>query len=636
MSFALRVRHTFEDIKGDRQRRPGFILAIGAIGLLILAAIFSVMITFRVEDATYWVSHTYQVRGLLGTILAQVQDEQIRARDRLLGAQTDPSREASMPRAQLRADLDTLERLVADNPSQVAHAKQIAALVEREWKSLDAFGTAAAPATGAASAIGGEASANMAEIRARLEEFDATEGSLLGGRRALTERLQTLLLALELVSLVSAAIATTAVMSTNWSYIADLRTQAAALQLESKSRREAETLLVQSQKLELVGQLTAGIAHDFNNLLTIVIGSLDNARRRLASDPAQADGGVATSIAAARQGAEKAADLTKRLLAFSRQQPLAPRALDLNKIVSNISEVLVRTVGETIRIETVLAAGLWRAFADHSQIENAIVNLVLNARDAMPDGGRITIESANAFLDDFYVAQFGDVAAGQYVLLSVSDTGVGIPPELLSRVFDPFFTTKDVGKGTGLGLAMIHGFVKQSHGHIRIYSELGHGTSVKIYLPRMTDAAAPAAAPIVSSRTAGDAPRAKPGEVVLVVEDDEGVREFAVPAIESLGYEVLSARDGAEGLARLMEGGRIDILFTDVVLPGKMNGRQLANEAQRLRPGLGVLYTTGYTRNAIVHDGRLDADVRLLSKPYTMDQLAVSLRSLIDENQKVS
>jgi signal transduction histidine kinase/CheY-like chemotaxis protein len=403
----------------------------------------------------------------------------------------------------------------------------------------------------------------------------------------------------------------------------------AELEAEMHRREHAEATLRQSQKIEAIGQLTGGIAHDFNNMLTVIMGNLDTLRRRM---PTLDDTpNLAKPLQAAQLGARNAAKLTHRLLAFSRQQALQPTALDLNALVSGLSDMLGRTVGEQVKIETVLTAGLWPAFADANQMENAIVNLAVNARDAMPDGGTLTIETQNVFLDEAYARRFSDVQAGQYVMVSVSDTGIGIPPDRLDRVFEPFFTTKAAGKGTGLGLAMVHGFVKQSGGHIRVYSELGHGTVVKIYLPRLAGEPKAAAAPRgVSSNTDAAPPRAKPGETILLVEDHAGVREYAAGTLEDLGYRVIAAEDGPRALAALEAESRVDLLFTDVVLSGGMNGRQLAEAATALRRGLPVLFTTGYTRNAIVHHGRLDPGVNLLGKPYTQRDLAEKIRLLID------
>ena len=533
-------------------------------------------------------------------------------------------------------DLAALRRLVLDNPPQVARVEAIERLVEAYFERFDreAATKPTEPAMVAATATEGEAQDSLNQIDELFGAFDAVEAALLSGRQSKADLLQALLLGLTLLSLVLATLASTAVAITSWSYIRQLRAQSDALQAEAASRRDAEFRLLQTQKLELVGQLTAGIAHDFNNLLTIVIGNLDTARRRIEQGHAADAGRLAKPVDTAAEGARRAAGLTQKLLAFARQQPLKPTQLDLNKAVANMSDVLTRTVGEAVKIETVLAAGLWPAFADPGHVDNAIVNLVVNARDAMPDGGHITIETANAWLSEHYVAQFGDVSPGQYVSLSVTDTGLGIPPDILPRVFEPFFTTKDVGKGTGLGLATIHGFVKQSKGHIRIYSEPGHGTTVKVYLPRMIDAVVVATTPEIQESSDAAAPASEAGEVVLMVEDDEGVRDFARSALESLGYKVLAARDGAEGLALLRDAERVDVLFTDVVLPGGVNGRRLADEAVRLRPRLPVLYTTGYTRNAIIHDGRLDPDVQLISKPYTQGVLARSLRRIIDESRR--
>ena len=415
--------------------------------------------------------------------------------------------------------------------------------------------------------------------------------------------------------------------------IRELRERTEALAEETRVRKEAQAMLLQTQKMELIGLLAGGIAHDFNNLMTIVIGNLDSAERRLArAGPADA-AAISRPIAAAMQGARRAASLTQRLLAFSRQQVLAPQPVDLNKLVASLSDMLTRTVGEAIAVETVLASGLWPAFADVSQLENAIVNLVVNARDAMPQGGRITLETANASLDEAYCAQFGDVEPGQYVLLSVTDTGTGISPENLGKVFEPFFTTKGAATRTGLGLSMIYGFVKQSKGHIRLYSEVGHGTTAKIYLPRRR-APRVESVPAPQRKENARISSARPGEVVLIVEDDEDVRDSTVALLGELGYSVLAARNGDEALVRLQGSERIDILFTDVVLPQGMNGRALALEASALRPGLPVLFTTGYARNAIIRNGGLDPGVHFLAKPYTQQEIAQKLRAALDAPAK--
>ena len=394
----------------------------------------------------------------------------------------------------------------------------------------------------------------------------------------------------------------------------------AALKAEIVAKEAAEGQVRQMQKLESIGQLTGGIAHDFNNMLAIVIGSLDLALRRL-DDPA---GKVIGYIDNAMDGAKRAATLTKRLLAFSRQQALAPEPIDPNTFVGHISELLRRTLGEGIQIETVLAGGLWRTYADAGELENAIVNLAVNARDAMDGTGKLTIETANTHLDDAY-ATGHDATAGQYVVICVTDTGGGMPDEVIARAFDPFFTTKAVGKGTGLGLSQVYGFVKQTGGHVKIYSEVGEATTVKLYMPRWTGAAAPDKRVV----SVGELPRAHDGETVLVVEDEASVRLVTVDALRDLGYFVLHAGDADEALAALGSGQRVDLLFTDIVMPGR-NGRELAEAAQALRSELKVLYTTGYTRNAVVHNGMLDAQVAFLAKPFSVEALAVKVRHVLD------
>ncbi|MCX7305854.1 MAG: CHASE3 domain-containing protein [Hyphomicrobiales bacterium] len=392
-----------------------------------------------------------------------------------------------------------------------------------------------------------------------------------------------------------------------------------ALRNEIATRQAAEQQVRQMQKMEAVGQLTGGIAHDFNNMLAIIISAMNLAQRKLG----RGDTDIGKFIDAASDAAGRAANLTARLLAFARQQPLAPQVLDANRVVTGMSDLLRRTLGETVSVETVLAGGLWRAFADPSQIENAVLNLAVNGRDAMPDGGKLTIETANAALDEQYASAHAEVTAGQYVMIAVTDTGSGMSQEVIAKALEPFFTTKPTGKGTGLGLSQVFGFVKQSGGHLKIYSEPGEGTTVKIYLKRHFGEEEQPAVTVVPD------PDKRPTETVLVVEDDPRVRAGTVDALRELGYMVIHAGDGAEALRRLDGHPEVTLLFTDIVMP-VMNGRKLAEEARSRRPDIKVLFTTGFTRNAVVHNGVLDPGVQLLSKPFTIDQLAAKLREVLD------
>ena len=384
-------------------------------------------------------------------------------------------------------------------------------------------------------------------------------------------------------------------------------------------RAQAEAVLRESQKMQAIGQLTGGIAHDFNNLLTVVLGNLEFIRSK-PSDEQRLQARLERAMWAAQRGAS----LTRQLLAFARKQPLAPAALDLAAIVPELVPLLRRTLGEHIEVRYVDAAGLWPAMADPAQLESAVLNLALNARDAMPGGGRLTIELANKVLDTEYAARHVEVVPGDYTMLAVSDTGHGMTPDVIARVFEPFFTTKADGKGTGLGMAMVFGFVKQSGGHVKIYSEPGEGTTVRIYLPRALRA--PAAVP----RSAGPVELPRGSATVLVVEDEPGVREIAVAILRDLGYRVLEATDGDEAL--LLFGAHatgVDLLLTDVVLPGRIRGRELAERITAIRPEVSVLYMSGYTENSIVHNGRLDDGVHLISKPFQREQLARKVAELL-------
>ncbi|NMG30498.1 PAS domain S-box protein [Aromatoleum evansii] len=401
---------------------------------------------------------------------------------------------------------------------------------------------------------------------------------------------------------------------------AELEQANRALQSEMEERATAERALHQAQKMEAVGQLTGGIAHDFNNLLTVVMGNLQLLARRVQDDPAAAE-----LIKGAMDASWRGAELNRRLLAFSRKQRLAPVPLDLNDLVAGMTSLLQRSLGEHINIKFHAATDLPAALADVTQLESALLNLAVNSRDAMPEGGSLTIETGAMSLDEHYAALEGDVKPGAYVMLAVSDTGCGMPPEVVQRAFDPFFTTKETGKGSGLGLAMVYGFVKQSGGHVKIYSEPDTGTTVKLFLP-------------VIARPAGarpaDAPAPRPdasgNETILVVEDEDKVRELVCRVLGALGYRILQAADGRTALALLAQDPGIDLLFTDVVLPGGMNGPEIARRARRLRPDLRLLYTSGYTGNALLELEAIPGEFRMISKPYVIEDLAQMVREVLD------
>ncbi len=380
--------------------------------------------------------------------------------------------------------------------------------------------------------------------------------------------------------------------------------------------------LVQAQKMEAVGQLTGGLAHDFNNLLTGITGSLELMQARLAQGRINE---LERYITAAHGAAARAATLTHRLLAFSRKQTLEPKPVDANRLITDLEELIRRTVGPAVTMETALAVGLWPCFCDPHQLENAILNLSINARDAMPQGGTLTIETANTWVDE-QAAALRDMARGQFVAISVSDTGVGMAPDVAARAFDPFFTTKPAGQGTGLGLSMIYGFAKQSEGQVRIYSEVGQGTTVKIYLPRHPGDTVEYPAETETR----ELPRDGAGEIVLVVDDEPTVRMLVGDTLTELGYRSIEASDAAAGLKVLESDVHVDLLITDVGLPGGMNGRQLADAARAQRPGLKVLFITGYAENAAVSNGHLEPGMHVVSKPFPIEKLARCIRSIIE------
>ncbi len=391
-------------------------------------------------------------------------------------------------------------------------------------------------------------------------------------------------------------------------------------------RRAIQEQLNQSQKMEAIGQLTGGVAHDFNNLLTVILGNLDSLWRQLPTEETR----LRRFVDQATRGAQRAAALTSQLLAFARRQPLNPKPTDVNRLVTDVSDLIRRTLGESIAVESVLGAGVWKVEVDPHQLESALLNLAVNSRDAMPEGGQLTIETANAHVDEQYTAAYPELTPGQYALICVTDTGVGMSPEVMARAFDPFFTTKPIGQGTGLGLSQVFGFVKQSGGHIKLYSEIGQGSTVKIYLPRLIAGETVPDVPETNVEPHGDR-----GEIILVVEDEDDVRVYTTETLRDLGYSVLDARDAPSALRVLEKCPEVTVLFTDVGLPG-INGRQLVDQACTQHPGLKVLFTTGYARNAIIHQGRIDPGVELLVKPFTRAQLAARIRTVIDSKPPFS
>lgn len=614
-------------------RKDRGLIALSIGFALVAASVLGVLLMFNAHQrAQASVLHTLTVQETLSRTLSHLQDAETGARGYYITRDREYLRPYLSARPGLANDLELLPRQVADNPDQATRAGALAQCVKARLETLEIGIDDARIGQFERSqqlVRSGRGKKQMDQCRALIGEMKGAERSLLVERDADLKRWSRLLT----IWLVFGGIA---IFTLAWYATRDARRRARAaieagkalltanrqLTEEAENRAVAEAQVRQMQKMESIGQLTGGVAHDFNNMLAIVIGSLDMARRRLASDPEKARECVDNAM----EGAERASQLTARLLAFSRQQPLAPKALDANKLVGGMSEMLRRTLGEDIRIETVLAGGLWAAFIDGGQLENAVLNLCVNARDAMPNGGRLTIETSCTHLDDGYAAAHSEVTAGQYVMISVTDTGTGMPQEVIERAFDPFYTTKGVGKGTGLGLSQVFGFVKQSGGHVKIYSEPGVGTTVKLYLPRHFGEAEALGA--IDAAT-GELPRANPDEIILVVEDEDRVRHMSVDALRELGYVVVQASDANQALTVLEIQPRIDLLFTDIVMPD-MNGRVLSDRAREKRPDLKVLYTTGYTKNAIVHNGMLDHDVAFLAKPFSIQQLATKVREVLD------
>ena len=609
------------------------VVAIGLVLMLLAGALATTAILISKQTADQeWVEHTLDVQLRLARVSALLQDAETAQRGYMITDRPRFADEYSKASTAVPGELDRLEPLLTDNPKQVSLLDELRRLAATRLAFLgQAVDLQKTGKTDEAVTLikTGRGKLLMDQGTDALRLMSGEEQQLLRERRATSrETAMRAQIAIWLSLILALGVGAFILRDSQRRYAAlaeantALKVAADHAADQARHREALEGQLRQSQKMEAVGQLTGGLAHDFNNMLAIVIGSLDLARRRIARGGTD----VSRQIDGAMEGAQRAAALTHRLLAFSRQQPLLPTVTDTNALIGGMAELLRRTIGETVRLETVQAGGLWRTAVDSGQLEQAIVNLAVNARDAMPDGGHLTIETFNASLDDTYADHHVDVPAGQYVVIAVSDSGAGMTAEIATKAFEPFFTTKAVGKGTGLGLSQVFGFVKQTGGHVKIYSELGHGTTVKIYLPRYRGEEKPKTLAVDSSTAV---PGGSADELILVVEDEERVRRVTVDALRELGYTVLHASGGAEALRIFEKNDGIHLLFTDIVMPD-MNGRQLADTIRRSRPGMHVVYTTGYTRNAVIHDGKLDADVDFLAKPFTVEQLARSVRRVLD------
>ena len=598
------------------------LMPLAGLAITLVAGIAALFLSLAVARANRWIAHTIRTEVAIERVGERLATFESGYRGYMVRANPVLLRDAVEAHDDLRLRLRELRTETSDNPVQRRNLDALTALIDarlgeaRHLVGMRPHMDAAMLDPQVTRTHGREL---MAAIRARSAAMFAEEERLLARRQRWVE-LCTIALALGLAGAV-VLVVVVAYLTVN-----DARERYAALErahsainAEMERREAAETALRHMQKMETIGQLTGGIAHDFNNMLAVVIGSLDLAQHG-AHDPAR----VQRSIAAAMDGAARAATLVSRLLAFSRRQPLSPVAIDANRLVAGMSDLLRRTLGERVSVEIDLAADPWACFADPSQLETAIVNLAVNARDAIgADGGRVTIRTRNVTI----VPDEGPdrvLDPGDYVLIGVSDTGPGMPPEVIGRAFDPFFTTKDVGKGTGLGLSQVFGFASQSGGHAAIESMVGRGTDVLVYLPRHHGKA-------IEPKIAADAPLAAGAadEVILVAEDEPQVRQLSVAALRELGYTVLAAANGEEALTILDQQPRVTLLFSDIVMPG-MTGRALAREALRRRPDLRLLYTSGYSPDQHEPTSSPDGAGALLPKPFTLTQLAQRVRAALD------
>ena len=590
---------------------------------LILIFAMTIWLGTRYVNQAHWVRHTLEVETRISEIWSLLQDAEIGQRSFILtgdDAFLTPFLDA---KAKLPDKLADLRVLVGDNSDQAKAVASALPLIGKRIEVADQTielrrnnGFEAA----LAKVLDRQGLELMTDLRERFRSMRREEQNLLDAREDAADRTIATLLGAIALGLFATLGALAAWIVNARRSAAEIANANQLLKASIAEREAAELQIRQMQKVEAIGQLTGGIAHDFNNMLAVIVSGVGLAQKRLAKGEA----GAEAFLAGALDGANRAATLVKRLLAFSRQQPLAPKPIDANKFVAGISELISRAIGEAISMETILGGGLWLTHADPVQLESSLLNLCVNARDAMPEGGKLTVETANCHLDDRYSRLHPGVPAGQYVLIAVTDTGTGMSPEVMAKAFDPFFTTKEQSKGTGLGLSQVYGFVKQTGGHVKVYSEIGQGTTIKIYLPRYYAGEAERA----TEETSGE--RQIGGtETILLVEDDARVLELTAAGLRELGYTVLEARNASEALVQIGNGKSVDLLLTDIVMP-EMNGRKLADRALELRPDLKVMFMTGFTKNAVVHNGVLDAGVHFLAKPFTLEELSKKIREALE------
>ncbi len=614
-------------------RPRGKIALLGVLMLVALASAMTLVFLLKELEDQAGVEHTLDVRSRLLRTLSTLQDVETGERGFLL---TNDENFLEPYDTAVRASDEQFDQLgiaISDNPQQVERLSKLRDIERQRIAVLRDSIERRRGATNWTPNIENLRTAKflMDDARATIADMIGTENALFVTRSSKSRAASLFSEVGLLASLLLSVVLGLAFNRENQKQLIEakalndkLNDALTLADMEAERRERLENQLRQFQKMEAIGQLTGGIAHDFNNMLAVILANLNLLKRQIA----RGETDIQRFIDGAAEGADRAAHLTQRLLAFARQQPLAPQPIDANKFVSGMSEILRRTLGQEVKIETILAGGLWRTHVDGNELESLLLNLAVNARDAMPNGGKLTIETGNANLDETYVREQVGLAAGQYVLIAVSDTGSGMSPEVIAKAFDPFFTTKATGKGTGLGLSQAYGFIKQSGGHIKIYSEIGQGTTVKIYLPRFHgENGSVAIQPGLKAQTA----LGRPEELILVVEDEERMRLVVEEAFRELGYKVVVAEDGKKALALLDANPGVSLLFTDVVMP-EMSGRELAREALSRRPDLKVVYTTGFSRNAVIHNGILDPDVNFLAKPFTVENLARKVRSVLDGN----